>query len=191
MSKDVIAKLRDLRAELRVDGLMISGATNRRYATGYTAEDHAPDEISGVLLLDATVSTLFVSGNNTEWAASEAPAVSVEGWKRPWEKHIAERIKSLSWKRVGFEDRALNVNSFEVVKAAESGIEWVPIGGAADALRSRKTSAELDDLATAIRLTDEIFVKVAETLSTSDTERDIVWRIERLIRETTDGTVAF
>jgi len=191
MSADVIAKLRELLPELHVNGLMISGATNRRYATGYTAEDHAPDEISGVLLLDSTASTLFVSANNTEWAASEAPEISVEGWKRPWEKHIAQRIKELGWKRVGFEDRALNVNSFELLKAAESGIVWIPIGAAADALRASKTPSEIGDLATAIRLTDEIFVQVAESLSTSDTERDIVWRIERLIRETTSGTVAF
>src|SRR5215208_6414774 len=101
MSDLVISKLRTILDRHNLDGMLISSDANRRYASGYTASDHAPDESSGVLLVGREVARLFTSSNNTAWAASEADGVTVEAWKRPWEPNLADIVEQLDWRRVG------------------------------------------------------------------------------------------
>ena len=119
MSDLVISKLRTILEDQKLDGLLISSDANRRYASGYTATDHAPDESSGVLLVGRDSARLFTSSNNTEWAASEADGVTVAAWKRPWEPNIADLISELGWNRLGFEDRGLAVASLEAMHAGQ------------------------------------------------------------------------
>ncbi len=191
MSDLVIAKLRAILDDRNLDGMLISGATNRRYASGYTADDHAPDESSGVLLIGRDSARLFASPNNTDWAASEADGVEVEPWKRPWEPFIAGLAKEIGWTKIGFEDRALPVASLEAMRSEQPSLTWTPLAGSIDHLRAVKTDAEIAHLEEAIRLTDDVFAKVAAALEPGITEKHVVWQIERLTRETTSGTVAF
>lgn len=186
-----IDRVRRILAERGLDGLLVSSPTNRRFLSGYSPEDHAPDESAGVLLVGEEIAQLFTSPNNTAWAAADATGFAVEGWQRPWERFVAERIGELGWKHIGFEDRGLVVHSFRgLEQSAPDGVEWVALGDAIDQLRSVKSSAEIDDLATAIRLTDEVFSEVAASLRPGETEREVGWRIERLSRER-GGGVAF
>lgn len=176
-------KPRQLLSDLGVDGLFVCSPTNRRYLTGYTAGDHAPDELSGIVLLGKDAIRLYTSPVNAGWAAAEATGADVRPWQRPWESFITREIADLGWQRVGFEDRGLVVNSFEQMRAAAPKLAWKPIGEAFDLIRATKTEPELDALATAIRLTDEVFTEVAATMRPGDTEAEIGWRIERLSRE--------
>lgn len=186
-----IDNIRRLLAERGLDAVLISSPFNRRYLSGFSAEDHAPDESSGVLLIGADKAILFTSSVNAAWAAAEAPEFSVETWKRPWETFVANRSRELGFKRIGFEDRNTVVSSGNALRAATDAIDWLPLEGAIDALRALKSPDEIDELAKAIRLTDQVFAEVAKTIQTGETEREVGWRIERLTREITDGTVAF
>ncbi|MCC6792600.1 MAG: aminopeptidase P family protein, partial [Thermomicrobiales bacterium] len=128
---------------------------------------------------------------NGPWAAAEAVDFTVEHWQRPWETFVAKRAKELGWRRIGFEDRSTVVSTANALQSADADIAWVPLGHVVDALRARKSTAELDHLARAIALTDLVFAEVARSIAPGDTEREVGWRIERLTRELTDGTVAF
>src|SRR5262245_49278911 len=97
-------RLRAVLAEQNIDGLIVTDYSNRRYLSGYSAHDHAPNELAGVLLVGSAQAALFTSPNNTEWAASEAPDFEVSPWKRPWTTTVSENIEGFGWKRVGFED---------------------------------------------------------------------------------------
>jgi Xaa-Pro aminopeptidase len=191
MTRSSIENVRRLLDERGLDAVLITSPFNRRYLSGFSAEDHAPDESSGVLLISSDQATLFSSMTNVAWAAAEAPEFTVEAWKRPWESFVAERAKSLGLKRIGFEDRNTVVASGNALRATTDAIDWVPLEGAIDALRAIKSPDEVDELAKAIRLTDQVFAEAAKTIKAGETEREVGWRIERLTRELTDGTVAF
>ncbi|MCC6790928.1 MAG: aminopeptidase P family protein, partial [Thermomicrobiales bacterium] len=191
MTRPAIAAIRELIAERGLDAVLITSPFNRRYLSGFTADDHAPDESSGVLLIGPGHTLLFTGSTNGPWAAAEAVDFTVEHWQRPWETFVAKRAKELGIRRIGFEDRSTVVSTANALQSADPDIAWTPLGHAVDALRARKSKAELDHLARAIALTDLVFAEVAKSIAPGDTEREVGWRIERLTRELTDGTVAF
>ena len=191
MTAPPLELLRTLLAERELDAALIGSPTNRRFLSGYTAGDHAADESSALLLISSDKAVLFTSSVNADWAGSEAPAFDVVTCKRPWEPGIVEFAVNQGFRRIGFEDRGTVVSSHTALTAASDTITWSPLEGAVDALRARKAPAEVEQLARAMRLTDLVFADVAASIVPGETEAAVAWRIERLTRELTDGTVAF
>jgi Xaa-Pro aminopeptidase len=176
--------LRSLLAAEELDAALITHPANRRYLSGYTAEDHAPAESSGVLLISADEALLFTSPNYVEWAAAEAPDFHVLPRKRPWTKAVIDQIGQSSWTRLGFEDQSI---LYATVRALQEAFPetptLVPLGSKVDALRAVKDADELAAMQRAIQLTDDIFTDVVGELKPGMTEREIAWRIEREMRE--------
>jgi Xaa-Pro aminopeptidase len=191
VTHEALSNVRTLLSEKNLDAALISSPTNRRYLSGYSADDHAPDESAGVLLIGRDSAHLFTSAVNADWAAAEAPDFVVESWKRPWEKFISEQITQRDWRRIGFEDRGVVVSSREALGTVSDTVMWIALGESVDALRAQKSDAEIDELAKAIRQTDEVFEEIARTIAPGETEAQVGWKIERLTREMAGGTVAF
>ena len=183
----MIARLERVRAILAdrgLDAALISLPANRFYLSGFTDDDDGPDESSGVLLVDRETATLLTGATNVAWAASEVDGVGVEAWTRPWERSVGERLRDGGWSRIGFEDAALSVASHRALgEAAGDGVAFEPLGNAISELRAVKEAAELELMAAAIRLTDEVFVAATADLAAGTTERELDWRIERTMRE--------
>ena len=176
-------RLRSILADRGLNAALINHPANRFYLSGFTAEDHGPEESAGVVLVDGAGATLFVDANNAGWAGAEA-RVDVADWERPWERFVGERLRQGGWSRVGFEDAALSVASHRALgKAAGADVTLVPLGNAVSGLRSVKESAEVELMAAAIRLTDEVFAAATAGLTAGTTERALAWRIEREMRE--------
>lgn len=191
MSSSPLANVRRMLAERSLDAVLVTSPFNRRYLSQFTAEDHAPDESSGVMLIGSDHALLLTSSTNGPWAKAEAVGCDVEFWERPWESFVAKRANDLGYARIGFEDRSTVVSTYSSLTSAGSKIEWFPVGGAIDQLRAIKTRDELAELSRAVELTDQIFAELVETIKVGESEREIGWRIERLTRERTDGAVAF
>lgn len=191
MTLPSVDKVRGILTDQGLDALLITSPFNRRYLSGFTAEDHAPDESSGVLLIGPEHALLFTGSTNGPWAKAEAIGFEVEHWQRPWEAFVAKRAAELGFKRIGFEDRNTVVASAEALKTANADLAWVALGSAVDDLRAIKSDGEIEQLARAVTLTDLVFAEMARTIHVGDTEREVGWRIERMTRELTDGTVAF
>src|SRR6476646_8859143 len=66
-----------------LDGILVTNPTNRRYLSGFTADDHGFDESSGVLLIDASNQLLLTGGTNLPWAIAEADGFTTDAWSRP------------------------------------------------------------------------------------------------------------
>ncbi len=189
---DRLTRVRDILTGRALDAVLITHPSNRFYLTGFTGEDVAPNESAGVLLVGADSATLLTGATNLPWAQAEARGVEVAAWERPWERTVADRIKDRGWRRVGFEDGALLVSSHRVLSEALNGsAELIPLGDAIDRLRYAKEPAELDALAAAIRLTDEVFTVATADLAPGTSERELAWRIEREMRERGADGAAF
>ena len=185
-------RLRAVLAEQNLDGFIVTDFSNRFYLSGYSAHDHAPNELAGVVSIGPTQAAVFTSPNNTEWAASEAPGFEVRPWKRPWTTTVAERILGYGWKRVGFEDDAMLVSTHQELSNSLAGkSELVSTRGLIDRLRRVKEADELALLERALRLTDEVFTSTVAVLEPGMTEREIAWMTEKAFRDAGAEGAAF
>ncbi|MDP9363295.1 MAG: Xaa-Pro peptidase family protein, partial [Chloroflexota bacterium] len=180
---DRLDRVREILAERSLDAALVSLPANRFYLSGFTADDHGPDETAAVLLVDRVGAMLLTSATNAPWAEAES-RVSVVAWERPWERFVGQRLRDEGRTRVGFEDAVLSVASHRALtEAAGPDVALEPLGDAVSLLRAVKEPAELDLMAAAIRLTDEVFVAATAGLAAGTTERELAWRIEREMRE--------
>ena len=187
-----LERLRTYLAGRDLDGVLITDAVHRHYFSGYSAEDHDLAVPQGALLVSQDVAILLTSPNNTEWAEAEAPEFEVIGWGRPWVGSIVERIKSLGWRRVGFEDRAMSVAAHAALSSALSDdVTLVPLGDALASPRTIKTADDLAAIERALALTDIGFEAAQRHLRVGITEQQLAWEAERAMREAGADGVAF
>ncbi|HEX5498915.1 MAG TPA: aminopeptidase P family protein [Thermomicrobiales bacterium] len=180
-----VDRARDLLREAELDAALVTHPANRFWLTGFPAEDHGPDESSGVVVIDHSGVTLLVSGTNFPWAAAAArPGVAVERWTHPWPAFVADRLLDSGARRVGFEEQALTVGDWSAMRAqAGDQIELLPLQGGLDRLREVKEDEELALLERAIAITDDVFLAIRAELRPGMTERAVADRIEALMRE--------
>ena len=190
------SRLERLRALLdydNLDAVIVTSGTNRRYLTGFAGADHAPDESSGIVIVDANIAILFTAGTNLPWAHSEANAdVEVRQWDRPWTTSIAELAAAQHWARIGFEDRTTTAADYLSLGAKlGDGIELIPVGMLVDSLRARKDEEELASLRCALEMTDAAFVAASEQIRAGQTEQEIAGIVRAELRRAGSEGEAF
>jgi Xaa-Pro aminopeptidase len=172
MEDQRLGRARAVLREHNLDAALITSGTNRRYLSGFTADDHAPDELSAVVLLSQDNAFLLAPSTNLPWAASEArPGIDVRASVRPWTTTVAEIISESGWQSVGIEDETTTVAVFNRLRGDLNGsVSLTPIGTSFDRLRASKDAAEIQRLEQALRLTDEAFVAAEFRLAPGMTE---------------------
>jgi Xaa-Pro aminopeptidase len=179
-----IDRLREAIASLGADAAIVSHPANRHYLSGFPADDHAPDESSGVLLVTPEAAVLYTSPTNHPWAASAVLApVTAEPWQRPWPEFLAGVLRDRNVRNVAFEDRAMTVADHAALRQGAGQIEFLPAGNAFHALRAVKDEDEVAAIARAAQVTDAAFVAATAGLEPGVTERELAWRIEKALRE--------
>jgi Xaa-Pro aminopeptidase len=170
---------------LGLDALIVSGGTNRRYLSGWSAEDHAPDRPHGVMLISNSARTLYASPTNLPWAQAEVLAtVATRPLTGAWTKVLSDDIRRQGFTRVGFEDAVTPVGSYWALAEQLAGAaELFPVGSAIDTLRQVKSGQELDLIRQAIRMTDVAFERGAATLRAGMTERELASAIQDALRD--------
>lgn len=179
--------------DLSVDALIVTGSTNRRYFSGWSADDHAPDRPSGVMLISPDVTMLFASPTNLPWAEAEAlPGVAVAELTQSWPGAVADEIHARGFTSVGFEDAVTTVAHFwQLTDELGEGVRLTPVAQAIDALRATKTDRELGLVRQALDLTDIAFGRTATYLEAGMTERHLADFIDRQLRDLGSDGQAF
>jgi Xaa-Pro aminopeptidase len=86
--------------------------------------------------------------------------------------------------RVGFDDAHTSVASHrKLAEAVGESVELVPSGGLVESLRRRKDEAELERIAEAARLADEVYGWITERGVAGRSEREIQLAAEQRMRE--------
>lgn len=178
--------------EAGIDGLLITHPTNRRYLTGFTADDTPPNESSGHLLVTLSSATLVTGSVNVTQAEAQAPHVTVVTRERSWATHDAELIKTAGITKVGYEPEAMLVGVFqgisEQLAAAGHEFEWVPSGGLVEELRAIKSEPEIELLRKAFDITCAAFNEVAPAIAEGMTEREVAWKLhEAMVKRGAEG----
>lgn len=178
-----LTRARELLAERNLDAMVITNAHSRRYLTGYTGDDHPPDESAGVAVLTRSSARLVVSKNNTAWAAQEAPAFDIVGWTLPWAGDVVAALDDFSATQVGFEEEAMSVADFRRLnEAAGERISWLPLEGTVSKLRVLKDEHEIEILNRASLITDAALIDGLRELDEGMTERELAHRIHDAMR---------
>lgn len=178
--------------ELGLDGVLITSGTNRRYLTGFSAEDHAPDESSGVVIVMRDRTTLFTSPTNLPWAKAEAHShVDVQPAPRPWTAALADHLRQSGVNHLGFEDKTTTVADYASLHEAVPELALVPIGDRVDAMRRIKSPTEVRSLESALRITDDAFERVSELIRAGNTEIEVADAIRQALRELRSEGEAF
>ena len=163
---DRLHRLREAAAAIGADAAIVSHPANRHYFSGFPADDHAPDESSGILVVAEETAILFTSPTNLPWAESAVtPPVIARPWSRPWPEFLGQELQSLGIRCAAFEDRALSVADHAGIQGAARNIRLVAVDNAFHALRAVKSEQELSRIAEAVRITDAAFAERSRTWS--------------------------
>src|SRR6202011_5060017 len=145
-----VARLRAAIVDAELDALIIDGAANLRYLTGYTGSN-------GLALLAADGSARFLT--DFRYASQIAEEVDRGFTAEIVSGDLFEALaRGLTPGRVGFDDLTTTVRHREtVVEHAPQGVELVPASGRVEQLRAIKDDGEVAAIAAAAALIDEIY----------------------------------
>ncbi|MEX2108519.1 MAG: aminopeptidase P family protein [Solirubrobacterales bacterium] len=166
-------RLAALVEERELDLMLVAHLVNVRYLTGFTGTN-------GACVCGPDTRVFLTDFRYTQRAEEE-----VEGWEvvtvtDDWLGGIAERLAG----RVGFEDDHMSVRTLERLKGKlPEGVELVAAGGEVEKPRRVKDDAELEAIAAAAKLADEVWTWSLERGLTGRTERDVADAAEARIRE--------
>lgn len=183
---DRIEAIRPLITEAEIDGLLVSGADNRRYLSGFTGS-------AGFLLVSSTTAILATDFRYTEQATRQSPSFDVRRLVKGLSAQLGELCAAANVTRLGYEAHQLTVATFDDLSkvAAASGITLISTQGIVEQLRIRKSPEELHVLREAIDNADRAFEHVWRKLTPGMTEREVAWEIERHMRESGAESVSF
>ena len=167
-------RLVELIAERELDQLFVSDLTNVRYLTGFTGTN-------GACLVGREQRIFFTDFRYTERAEREVG----EEWERPEaERELVPQIAGRMSRKVGFEDAKLSVLQLARLQAAVAeDVDFVPAGDLVERLRAVKEPEEIERMAVASELADDVYRWALERGLIGRTERDVARACEARIRE--------
>ncbi len=176
-------RLERLRERLGGEGLgalLVSGAENRRYLSGFTGSD-------GFLLINPSRAVLATDFRFTEQAKAQAPpfeVVEVRGEPQQWLPGLASSLGSDS---LGFEAQCLTVATHQkmdqALAQANGSPRLVPTEGMVESLRAVKEPGEVELLTRAAALADAALAHARGLARPGMTDAELAWEIEKFLRE--------
>ena len=156
-------RLAELVAAKDLVALYVSDLLNIRYLTGFAGTN-------GACLVGPELRVFFTDFRYTERAEQEVG----EGWEKPEaERELLPQIAAQMSGRVGYEDGKLTVRQLrKLTEAVGEGVELVPAGDLVEELRAVKDEDEVERIATAAQLTDEVYRWAVDQVLAGRAERD-------------------
>jgi len=168
--------------ELRLDALLITTPSNRRWTSGFTGS-------AGVALVGRDRVRFATDSRYWEQIALQAPEfelVKVSGATTGVAPDILEETGGMT---IGFEPGHLTVTAYEQWTTAIDGLleaerpRFVPAPGLIEGLRMLKDADELDALARAVHLGDDGMEHAIAVVEPGMTEKQLAWEIQRYVME--------
>jgi Xaa-Pro aminopeptidase len=179
--------VRNLFDAYQIDGLLITHPTNRRYLTGFTADDTPPNESSGHLIVSREKIALVTGSVNVTQAEAQSPHVQIVNRDPSWAACDSRMIQEFGIHKLGYESDAILESVFrgitDTLHANGYDFEWVQADGLVDQIRAIKSPSEIELLRKAFEITTETFERVAPTIRAGQTEGEIAWKIHQMFVE--------
>lgn len=182
-----VERLRKKMAENELDAILVTHPADRRYLSGVPAGDSQPGETPGWLLIGIDQGFGFFSSSYYEEARVTAAHLDVRRIQAPSAGRIAptaaEVARKAGWKRIGFQEWALNVRWYSEFKDGLSPSQvLVPTGNLIESLRAVKDDLEIRYIREACRIIAEAFAEVISKLRPGTTELRLAKDLEDAMR---------
>jgi len=182
-----VAGLRQTLAAAELDALLVLIAANRRYLSGFLAEDHQFDESAGALLITADRLVLATDSRYELEARRQAPGFEVVLYRRGLAEALPALAAERAPQRLGFESQRVSVKQHQELSAqlTQAGLatELVPTEMLVEKLRLCKDADEVEATRAATRCAETAFQALRPFLALGPSEIAIARRLEGLMRD--------
>lgn len=160
----------------QLDGLLLTGAANRFYATGF-----ASDSEGGVALVTKQGNFFFTDSRYIEAAenAIDNAAIALVDAQNGYISRINDALELTGAQVIGFEEDHMTVSDF---RAYEEKLHCTlkPAAALMQQLRQSKDSDEIDAMKGAQRIAEQAFTQLLSELRVGMTERQLAARLQYL-----------
>lgn len=169
------------------DGAWIIQPENRRYLSGFKAEDTHFPESSGSLLISDSRSLLITDSRYTLQAQHEAPQFEVKTLRQDLADSMPEWVADMGARTLGFEQDyvawGLHRRLHDRLHGLSPNVDLIPLNGLVEEMREVKEPEEIQVLEAAANLISEVLDEMVRRLRPGMTEKEASWEIEGLARE--------
>lgn len=174
-----LAAVRHRLVDLKLDGLLVTTLENVRYLSGFSGS-------LGYLLVASDSAEIV--GDSRYWLQMEEEAAAFAlvraGPSAGLWAVVAERMKALHLRQIGFESQHLTVDQHQRLAAAlPAEVTLTPTIGVVETIRMSKTPDEIVLLRTAAGIASRAFDRVREAIRPGLRERDVAFLLEQTFRE--------
>ncbi|MUK87156.1 M24 family metallopeptidase [Ornithinibacillus sp. L9] len=170
-----LTKLRTALQENDLDALLIASPINRRYVTGFTGT-------AGVAIVSKDDARFITDFRYTGQATEQAKDFTVIEHKQLIELEIADQLKQLNVKRLGFEKSHMTYATYENYKKVIDA-ELVPTSEIVENIRLIKTEDELSIMKKAAQIADQAFEHIQGFIKPGVKEIDVSNELEFFMRK--------
>ena len=171
----------------RQAGLLILCPENRRYLSGFPAQDVSIIERSGALLITPKEAFLLTDPRYQEEAKECAPSFEPVIYRHGLLHELSRVVPKLGLKKLLFEELYISYAGFKALERRLPQIELEGLKGLVERLRAIKDESEIALIRQALRIAEEILTKVSGMLSPGVTEKEIAAKIIELSHRLAEG----
>ncbi|MBU9724177.1 MULTISPECIES: M24 family metallopeptidase [Bacillaceae] len=170
-----LEKLREQLGKNEIDGLLITSNYNRRYVTGFTGT-------AGVALVSENGAKFITDFRYVEQAKEQAEGFDIVQHTGPIQEEIANQVKALGIKNLGFEKDYVTYSTYDTYgKAIDATL--VPVSGMIEKMRLIKDSGELKIIKEAVEIADAAFTHIQDYIRPGVKEIDVSNELEFFMRK--------
>ena len=175
------AALQDRFSDLRLNGFLVTALPNIRYLSGFAGSNAA-------LLLTAERSLLFTDPRYQTQAPQQSDCEVVIA-RGNLTVEVANLIKRLRLRIIGFEENRISFQEFQQLKSALTDVRLKPVDAAVETLRMVKSPSEIATIRASVQLNSAALKQSLERFKRTMTEQDLAAEIDyRMRRLGAEGT---
>ncbi|WPD20810.1 MAG: Xaa-Pro peptidase family protein [Candidatus Electrothrix scaldis] len=186
MHKQRIKKIQKTLQRRKLDAVLVTQPQNRRYLSGYTADDHGIQESSGVLLIPKKGKPwLLTDFRFSLQAEEEAQGFTVEVYRKGLRDLLKKLLPALHVQRLGFESHYFLHSSAQKLEEMTKKIkvELIPLQDLVEPMRVIKTEEEIQLIKKSVLLNEKVFQTVHKSIEPGMTEIEIALALEQTMRK--------
>ncbi len=171
-----VEALRAAVQENGVDGVIVTKQQNWQYLSGFTGSN-------AILLVTEKSNILITDFRYIEQAAHETEGFKIVKQTGLAVDTLAEQVKELGLKKVGFEDDSVTYHEYDLYKKKIPDAELYPLHQVIEKIRRIKDSGEISLLQKAAEITDQAFGYIVDKIKPGVKESQISLELEYFMRQ--------
>lgn len=171
-----IQKLRQQLAAERIEALLITDVTNRRYITGFTGS-------SGFALVTPDKAVLITDFRYVTQAAEQAPHFELIQHKESIWEAVADVCRDTGIRELAFDKGTLTFAEYEELQNRAENVVLKPTSALVEQLRLIKDDSELAILQAAADIADRTYDHILTFIEAGMTEREVELELEFTMRK--------